>query len=59
MQRSRSKELSILRGRKGSLRSDTVAGAVFPDRELSDHRGKHCPLFEVQEGDPLVLALSH
>jgi len=48
MQRSRSKELSTLRGRKGSLRSDIQAGAVSPDHELSDQCGKHCPLFEVK-----------
>ena len=40
------------------MRADIVPGAVFPDYELSDHRGKHRTLSELQEGDPLVLVLS-
>ena len=28
------------------MRADIVPGAVFPDYELSDHRGKHRKLFE-------------
>jgi len=40
------------------MRSDIVAGAVFPDYELPDHRGKHQTLSELQQGDPLVLVLS-
>ena len=40
------------------MRADIVAGAVFPDYELSDHRGKHRTLSELQLGDPLVLVLS-
>jgi len=40
------------------MRSDIVPGAVFPDYELSDHRGKHRTLSELQGGDPLVLVLS-
>ena len=40
------------------MRSDIVPGAVFPDYELSDHRGKHRTLSELQQGDPLVLVLS-
>ena len=40
------------------MRADIVPGAVFPDYELSDHRGKHRTLSELQGGDPLVLVLS-
>jgi len=40
------------------LRADIVPGAVFPDYELSDHRGKHRTLSELQGDDPLVLVLS-
>ena len=37
------------------MRPDIVPGAVFPDFELSDHRGKRRTLSELQRGDPLVL----
>lgn len=40
------------------MRADIVAGAVFPDYELSDHRGKRRTLSELQGGDPMVLVLS-
>jgi peroxiredoxin len=40
------------------MRSDITAGATFPDYELSDHRGKHRRLADLQDGDPLVLVLS-
>ncbi len=40
------------------MRSDIVAGALFPDYELSDHTGKHRKLSELQEQDPMVLMLS-
>jgi peroxiredoxin len=40
------------------MRADIVPGAVFPDYELSDHRGSHRKLSELQGGDPLVLVLS-
>ena len=40
------------------MRPDIVPGAVFPDYELPDHRGKHRTLSELQQGDPLVLVLS-
>ena len=40
------------------MRSDLVAGAVLPDYELSDHRGKHRTISELQGDDPLVLVLS-
>ena len=40
------------------MRADIVPGAVFPDCELSDHRGTHRRLSELQRGDPLVLVLS-
>ena len=32
------------------MRSDIVPGAAFPDYELSDHRGKHRTLSELQHG---------
>ena len=40
------------------MRSGIVPGAVFPDDELSDHRGKRRKLSELQQGDPLVLFVS-
>jgi len=40
------------------MRSDIVPGAVFPDYELSDHRGKRRKLSELQGGDPMILVLS-
>jgi peroxiredoxin len=40
------------------MRPDMVRGAVFPDYKLSDHRGMHRTLSELQEADPLVLVLS-
>ena len=40
------------------MRADIVPGAVFPDYELSDHRGTRRRLSELQEGDPLVLVLA-
>jgi peroxiredoxin len=40
------------------MRPDIVPGAIFPDYELSDHRGMHRKLSELQGGDPLVLVLS-
>lgn len=40
------------------MRSDIVPGAVFPDYQLPDHRGKRRRLSELQGGDPLVLVLS-
>jgi peroxiredoxin len=40
------------------MRADIVPGAVFPDYELPDHRGKHRSLSQLQAGDPLVLVLS-
>ena len=40
------------------MRYHIVPGAVFPNHELSDHRGKHRTLPELQEGDPPVLVLS-
>ena len=41
------------------MRPGIVPGAVFPDHELSNHRGNHRTLPELQEGDPLVLVLFH
>jgi len=40
------------------MRADIVAGAKFPDYELSDHTGKHRRLSELQHADPMVLLLS-
>ena len=40
------------------MRPDIVRGAVFPDYELTDHRGMRRKLSELQGGDPLVLVLS-
>jgi peroxiredoxin len=40
------------------MRADIVPGAVFPDYELPDHRGKSRKLSELQGSDPLVLLLS-
>ena len=40
------------------MRPDIIPGAVFPDYELSDHRGRHRRLSELQGADPLVLVLS-
>jgi peroxiredoxin len=40
------------------VRADIVPGAVFPDYQLSDHRGKRRTLSELQQGDPLVLVLA-
>ena len=37
------------------MRSDIVPGAVFPDYELSDHRGKRRKLSELQQHDPMAL----
>ena len=40
------------------MRSDVVPGGTFPDYSLSDHRGTHRTLSELQRGDPMVLVLS-
>jgi len=40
------------------VRHDIVPGTVLPDYELSDQRGTHRTLSELQGGDPLVLVLS-
>ena len=40
------------------MRPDIVPGAVFPDYELTDHRGMRRTVSELQQGDPLVLVLS-
>ena len=45
-------------GVDAGMRPDIIPGAVFPDYELSDNRGKHRTLSELQQGDPLVLVLS-
>src|SRR6202163_4905220 len=40
------------------MREDIVAGAVFPDYELTDHTGKRRKLSELQGPDPMILVLS-
>src|SRR5437763_1532540 len=40
------------------MREDIVAGAVFPDYELTDHTGKRRRLSELQGPDPMILVLS-
>jgi peroxiredoxin len=40
------------------VKEGIVPGAVFPDYDLSDHRGIRRTLSELQGGDPLVLVLS-
>jgi peroxiredoxin len=40
------------------MRPDILPGTVFPDYELSDHRGKRRTLSELQGDDPLVLVLA-
>ena len=35
-----------------------MPGAVLPDYSLSDHRGTHRTLSELQDGDPMVLVLA-
>jgi peroxiredoxin len=39
------------------MRVGVVAGAVFPDFELTDHTGKHRKLSELQGPDPMILVL--
>src|SRR5260370_12078211 len=40
------------------MRPDIVAGAVFPDYELTDNAGKRRKLSDLQGPDPMVLVLS-
>ena len=40
------------------MREDIVAGAVFPDYELTDHTGKRRERSELQGPDPMILVLS-
>jgi peroxiredoxin len=40
------------------MRADIVPGATFPDYELSDHRGQHRKLSDLQGNDPMVVVLS-
>jgi peroxiredoxin len=40
------------------MRADIVPGAIFPNYELSDQRGKHRHLSELQANYPMVLVLS-
>jgi peroxiredoxin len=41
------------------MRTEIVAGAVFPDYELTDHTGKRRKLSDLQGPDPMILVLSH
>ena len=40
------------------MRADILAGAVFPDYELTDHTGKRRKLSDLQGADPMILVLS-
>jgi peroxiredoxin len=40
------------------MRADIVAGAKFPDYELTEHTGKRRKLSELQGIDPMILVLS-
>ena len=40
------------------MRADIVAGAAFPDYELTDHTGARRKLSELQGPDPMILVLS-
>ena len=40
------------------MRADIVAGALFPDYELTDHTGKRRKLSDLQGPDPMILVLS-
>ena len=40
------------------MRADIVAGALFPDYELTDQTGKHRKLSDLQGPDPMILVLS-
>ena len=40
------------------MRADIVAGALFPDFELTDHAGKRRKLSDLQGPDPMILVLS-
>src|SRR4029453_15266485 len=39
------------------MRGEIVAGAVFPDYELTDHTGKRRKLSDLQGPDPMILVL--
>jgi peroxiredoxin len=40
------------------MRKDIQPGAIFPDYELTDHRGQRRRLSELQGPDPMILVLS-
>ena len=40
------------------MRADSVAGAVFPDYELTDQTGKHRKLSDLQGPGPMIPVLS-
>jgi peroxiredoxin len=39
------------------MRPDIIAGAIFPDYQLTDHTGKRQRLSDLQAQDPLILVL--
>ena len=45
-------------GAEGSMRSDIVPGAKFPDYELTDHARQRRSLSEIQGIDPMIVILS-
>src|SRR5580693_5192268 len=44
--------------RLSRMRTDIVAGAGFPDYDLTDHTGKRRKLSDLQGSDPMILVLS-
>jgi peroxiredoxin len=40
------------------MRADIAPAAVFPNYQLTDHRGKHRKLSDLQGPDPMILVLS-
>src|SRR3984893_13083067 len=54
--------MSILGGSQPSradfMRADIVAGAIFPDYELTDYTSKRRKLSDLQGPDPMILVLS-
>jgi hypothetical protein len=41
------------------MRADIVAGAIFPDYELTDHTGERRKLSDLQGPDPSCSGFSH
>jgi peroxiredoxin len=57
-QADRSGYVALSWRRLNAMRADIVAGAVFPDYELTDHTGKRRKLSGLQGPDPMILVLS-